>query len=225
MSASPSLTLVIGNKNYSSWSLRAWLLLSAFDLKFTEIRVPLSTESSHAELLRYSRAGRVPVLLDGELVIWDSLAICEYVNEKFLAGRGWPELIAARSQGRSAVAEMHSGFETLRSRMPMNCRAVNRKIALDEPLQADIRRIDELWCELRDDFSTAGPWLLGQFSIADCFFAPVASRFSTYGVPLSESADAYRQILMAHPMMQRWMQAAKAEVEVIELEEKGRNGA
>jgi glutathione S-transferase len=225
MTGDSTPTLVIGNKNYSSWSLRAWLLLSAFNVRFREVRIPLSTERTRSDMARYTKAGRVPVLLDGDLVIWDSLAIAEYVNEKYLQGAAWPAELDRRARGRSAVAEMHSGFETLRNRLPMNCRATNRVVEIDAALETDIQRIDQLWTELRCDFAGDGPWLLGGFSIADCAFAPVASRFHTYGIELSETAGQYRDRLLDHPAMRLWMDAAKSERETIELEERGRVSA
>ena len=215
------MRLVIGNRNYSSWSLRAWLLLAAFDISFEEVRIPLDSPETSALMSKWTPAGRVPVLHDGGLSIWDSLAICEYVSEKYLDGEGWPADSRARAMARSCSAEMHSGFFVLREQLPMNCRAQGRKVKMSSELQREIARIDLLWSEMRASYGAEGPWLFGAFSIADCMFAPVAFRFSTYGIDLSPAAAAYRDSLLNHPAMRDWLQQAQAESEVIEREEVG----
>lgn len=215
------MQLVIGNKNYSSWSLRAWLMLATFDIPFEEIQVALSVETTSAEIARYSAAGRVPVLIDGDLTVWDSLAICEYVSEQYLHGRGWPENPYSRAIARSACAEMHSGFFALRDQMPMNCRANDRRVPMTEALQQDLTRLDRLWSDLRQHHSAQGPWLLGKFSIADCMFAPVAFRFMTYRPFLSEVAQDYVATSLAHPQMRHWVNMACKEIAVIEADEAG----
>jgi len=215
------MKLIIGNKNYSSWSLRAWLLLAANDISFDEVRIALREENTSAEIAKHTNAGKVPVLHDKGLVIWDSLAICEYVSEQFLGGKGWPADAGHRAEARSCCAEMHSGFFVLRENMPMNCRALNRKVPITTDLQKDISRIDTLWSNLRTRYSDYGPWLFGEFSIADCMFAPVVFRFATYNVSVSESSDKYMKVLLAHPKIQLWLQEAKKEVETIDSEEVG----
>jgi len=215
------MKLVIGNKNYSSWSLRAWLLPAVNDIPFDEVRISLSTDSSDAEIARYSEAGRVPVLHDNGLIIWDSLAICEYISEKYLAGRGWPADQKERARARSCCAEMHSGFFTLRQALPMNCRASGRKVVVTEELQEEISRIDSIWSSLRAEYQGRGPWLYGDFSIVDCMFAPVVFRFHTYGVSVSERSGEYMAGVLANPKVQLWLRQAKEEVEVIEDEETG----
>lgn len=216
------MKLVIGNKNYSSWSLRPWLLLTAHGLPFEEVRIPLDTGETPDLLARWTPAGRVPALHDDGLSIWDSLAICEYVSEKYLDGRGWPDDPGARARARSCSAEMHSGFFALRSRLPMNCRALGRRVEFSAELQPEIARIDALWSELRRRYAAAGPWLFGPFTIADCMFAPVVFRFNTYDVELSQVAAAYRDVLLNHEQMPLWLQQARAESEVIEREEVGK---
>lgn len=216
-----TMRLVIGNKNYSSWSLRAWLFLAAHAIPYEEVRIPLDAPETRTQLETWTPAGRVPVLHDGGVSIWDSLAICEYVSEKYLAGAGWPADLTARAVARSCSAEMHSGFFTLREQLPMNCRATGRKVAMSEALRNDIARIDRLWCELRTRYGTEGPWLFGAFSIADCMYAPVAFRFSTYGIALSELATAYRDSLLEHGQMQDWLRQARAESEAIAYAEVG----
>lgn len=215
------MKLIIGNKNYSSWSLRAWFMLSAFDLSFEEIRVPLYTKDSTAGLNKYSAAAKVPVLQDNDAVIWDSLAICEYISEQYLAGRGWPADVLTRAEARSCSAEMHSSFFALRESMPMNCRAMNRKVSSSPNLEKDIRRIDSMWSDLRQRYAKNGPWLFGDFCIADCMYAPVVMRFATYNVDVSQASKDYMHSLRAHPAIQTWLQQAKAEVETIESEEVG----
>lgn len=215
------MKLIIGNKNYSSWSLRAWLLLSAFEVSFDEVRVSLSVESTDGEIAKYSKAGKVPVLHDNGLVIWDSLAICEYVSEQYLNGRGWPKHVDKRAAARSCSAEMHSSFAVLRNEMPMNCRAVNRKVEITPDLQEDISRVDTIWTEMRSKYANDGPWLFGDFSIADCMFAPVVFRFTTYDAPVSQESKEYMESMLNHPKMRLWLEQAKSEVEVIEEDEAG----
>jgi glutathione S-transferase len=213
--------LIIGNKNYSSWSLRAWLLLAAYNLPFEEIRIPLDNDTTRSAIAGYSAAGRVPVLHDGDLVVWDSLAICEYISERYLDGNGWPRDERARAEARSCCAEMHSGFQALRAFLPMNCRALGRTVKLTTDLQRDIDRITSLWHGLREKYSAQGPWLFGGFSIADCMFAPVAFRFRTYGIPLSMVCTEYLRQALAHDQLQLWLRQAQAESEVIEADEAG----
>lgn len=215
------MKLVIGNKNYSSWSLRPWLLLSAFDIPFEEIRIPLFTPDTRSELAKYTRAGRVPVLHDRDIVVWDSLAICEYVSEQYLGGQGWPPNVAARAEARACCAEMHSGFFALRENMPMNCRATGRRVNISPELQKDIARIDDLWADLRKRHSADGPWLFGGFSIADCMFAPVAFRFNTYNPGISDTSRQYVKQILAHAKVTSWLEQAVKETEIIAGSETG----
>ena len=207
--------LVIGNKNYSSWSLRPWLLLRHFGVEFREIRLLLDTPEFFAEIGRYSPSGKVPALQDGDLSIWDSLAICEYVNERWLEGRGWPRELRARAMARTAAAEMHSGFAALRSQLPMNSRRRPDAYRWDDAAQRDIDRVQALWRELRQNYGGAGEFLFGEFSIADAMFAPVAIRFDGYGVPTDEVAAAYMQALFALPALREWREAGAAEIESV----------
>ncbi|ANG63222.1 glutathione S-transferase [Marinobacterium aestuarii] len=215
------MNLIIGNKNYSSWSLRPWLLLSFHGVPFEEIRIPLDQDNTRAVLARYTDAGKVPVLQDGDLTVWDSLAICEYISEHYLGGGGWPGEARARAKARSCSAEMHSGFSQVRSQMPMNCRASGRKVVVSPALKRDIARIDQIWSECRETYSGLGPWLFGEFSIADCMFAPVAFRFHTYEVKLSDPAAQYMQFVLSHGKMYDWAEQARTEPETIEMEEVG----
>jgi glutathione S-transferase len=213
------LTLVIGNRNYSSWSLRPWMLLKRLGLEFREVQIRLDTPTTKDEIERYGPSGRVPVLLDGELCVWDSLAICEYVAE--LTGRGWPRESAARAVARSACAEMHSGFANLRMEWPMNARARNRRTVITPGLESDIDRVDEIWNDCRRRFGAAGPWLFGEYSIADAMYAPVVLRFNTYGARVSETARWYMATALEDATLQSWLAAAKAEPWIIEADEVG----
>jgi len=213
------LTLVIGNRNYSSWSLRPWMLLTRLGLEFREIQIRLDTPTTKDEIEKYGPSGRVPVLLDGQLCIWDSLAICEYVAE--ISGRGWPRDPAARAVARSVCAEMHSGFANLRAEWPMNARARNRRTITTPGLESDIDRVDEIWNECRRRFGASGPWLFGDYSAADAMYAPVVLRFNTYGAHVSETARWYMAAALEDGALQSWVAAAKAEPWTIESEEVG----
>ncbi|MCK7592852.1 glutathione S-transferase family protein [Pseudomarimonas salicorniae] len=206
--------LVIGNKNYSSWSLRPWLLLKAFGVPFEERRLALGSEEFRREIARFSPSGRVPVLHHQGRVIWDSLAIVEYANEVFLDGRGWPTDLDARALARSASAEMHSGFTDLRTQLPMNCgRDPSTGVyRWDANAQRDIDRVQQLWRELRGR-AGSGEFLCGAFGIVDAMFAPVAVRFRGYGVALDDTARAYCDAVEALPAMREWREGAAEESE------------
>jgi glutathione S-transferase len=214
------LTLVIGNKNYSSWSLRGWLFLKHTGAPFREIRIPLEQPDTKARIAQYSPAGRVPILIDGGVTVWDSLAICEYLSETVLGGKGWPADASARAVARSVSAEMHSGFQALRNELPMNCRA-RRKVAPSPAARADIARILSIWDTCRPQHAAAGPWLFGRFSVADAMYAPVAFRFQTYDVDLTGNPAAYARALLAHPAMLEWLAAGQAETEIVPSDEAG----
>ncbi|MDY6981571.1 MAG: glutathione S-transferase family protein [Pseudomonadota bacterium] len=212
------LTLVIGNKNYSSWSLRPWILLRHNGVAFSEVHIPLSRPDT-ADLLRpHSPTLKVPVLNDASLTVWDSLAICEYVSEQYLAGKGWPQAVAARAQARSFAAEMHSGFQALRSAWPMNVR-LQRKLPVDAAVQRDIDRVCDIWesCLAK----SGGPWLYGEFGIVDAMFAPVALRFHSYQPDLPARAQAYVQTHVNNPALREWIDAGRAETDVIREDEVG----
>ncbi|WP_421707803.1 glutathione S-transferase family protein [Algihabitans sp.] len=204
------LTLVIGNKNYSSWSLRAGLALAMTRAEAKEVLIPLDRPETREQLLAHSPSGLVPALLHGELLVWDSLAIAEYLHELFPDAGLWPAAPEARAVARAVSAEMHSGFATLRREMSMDIRASKPKTPSAD-CQADIDRIAQIWSECRGEFGKTGPYLFGQPSIADCVYAPVASRFRTYGVRLDATCQAYVDTLFAWPPMQAWVEAAKVE--------------
>ncbi len=214
--------LIIGNKNYSSWSLRAWLLMRESGIDFDEHRIALDTQTSAAEIAAFSSAGRVPILQLDDVTVWDSLAIAETVAERWPEKKLWPEDAAARAYARSICAEMHSGFALLRECMPLNCRAMGRKVPLPDALTDEIDRIIEIWSACHNTYGDDNGWLMGGFSIADAMFAPVVLRFRTYGINLPESAGFYPHRLLESEAMQAWLAAAETETEVIEREEKGR---
>lgn len=211
--------LIIGNKNYSSWSLRAWLMLKHAGADFDELRIPLYVEGYKEKLLSHSPAGKVPVYREGDLLVSDTLAIGEYLYETHPSL--WPAQREARARARSVSAEMHSGFVPLRSAMPMNIRARGRKVATSAELEADIARIKTIWRELRTQHAGVGPWLFGQYSVADAMFAPVVFRFLTYGVSEPGVVDEYMQTVARDPLVQEWVQAAELEQEVMASSEVG----
>lgn len=216
------MTLVIGNRNYSSWSLRPWLAMRMAGLDFTEIVIPLDQADTATRIAEHSGAGRVPVLHHAGLTVWESLAICEYVAETTPEACLWPSDRAARAAARAVSAEMHAGFAALREALPMNVRADRPGVPLGPSVKADIRRIEAIWSDCRGRFGAGGPFLFGQFSIADAMFAPVASRFRTYHVDLDPSAQAYCDLMLGLPSMADWAAAAAAEPWTIEAEEVGR---
>ena len=217
----PDLTLVIGNRNYSSWSLRPWILLRHLELEFAEVRLPLDTPEFAREIGRWSPSGKVPVLVHGDLRVYESIAILEYANE-LAAGRAWPADRARRAVARSVAAEMHAGFQPLRSAYPMNVRARGRKVPMTEALAASIGRLDALWTECRTRHGAGGPWLFGEYSAADAMYAPVAFRFRTYGTAgLGATSLAYMDTLLADPLLQPWIAAAEAETERVAQDEAG----
>jgi glutathione S-transferase len=201
--------LVLGSKNYSSWSLRPWLFLRKVAFDFRELVIHFDAADYQAQIARYSPSSRVPLLVDGELKIWDSLAICEYAAE--CTRRGLPENRAARAVARSAAAEMHSGFQDLRNEYPMNVRARDRRVPETPPLRNDIERIDRLWAQCRKAYGAGGGWLFGEFSIADAMFAPVLFRFQTYGAQLQPESAAYLEHALADPAVREWQSAAEQE--------------
>jgi glutathione S-transferase len=209
------LTLIIGNKNYSSWSMRPWLLMQHFKIAFSETRISLYTESTNNALSVYFSNGKVPVLIDGDLTVWDSLAICEYVSDAYLDHKAWPADSAARAVARSVCAEMHSSFPALRGEMPMNCRRTPDIIELSAAALADIERIKDIWQKCRNEYGHGGDWLFGEFSIADAMYAPVALRFHSYAIKLDAVSSAYVDSVLQHADVISWMVAGRQESEVI----------
>lgn len=205
------LRLIIGNKNYSSWSLRPWLAMKVAGIAFSEERIALYGPGSKEKILAFSPAGKVPCLIDGDLRIWDSLSICEYLAEK--TPSLWPQDRAARAHARSISAEMHSGFQNLRTHMSMNIRKRYPGKGRTPEVLAEIARIVEMWSECRVRFGASGPFLFGRFAIADAMYAPVVLRLRTYEVELPPAARAYADAILALPALQEWVAAAASEKE------------
>jgi glutathione S-transferase len=205
------MTLAIGNKAYSSWSLRPWLAMTVAGLDFNEVVIPLYQPTTREEILRFSPSGKVPALRHGDVVVWESLAIIEYVAELFPQANLWPQARAARAHARSVASEMHGGFSALRSQLPMNVRVHRPKPSLPADVAEDVARVTALWRDCRSRFGAGGPFLFGAFGAADAMFAPVVTRFETYGVAIDDEARAYCKAVLALPAMRAWYAAAAAE--------------
>jgi glutathione S-transferase len=212
-----TLKLAIGNKNYSSWSMRPWLALRANHIAFEEIFIPLYTGAADKQrILSVTRSGKVPALIDGDVTVWDSLAIIEYLAELFPEAKLWPEDRGLRAHARSVSAEMHSGFVALRSECPMNLHRPVRGIALSEDARANVARIQEIWLDCRERYGKLGPFLFGAFGAADAMFAPVVFRFHTFAIDVAPEVRAYMDRMMALPAVQEWTKAGLAETLIIE---------
>jgi len=211
------LTIYLGNRNYASWSLRAWLALKATGAAFEEVVIPLFQPGSKETLLKYSPSGKVPALHHGETVVWDSLAICGYLGDIFPAASLWPADPAAKAMARSISAEMHSSFPALRGQFPMNIRSNFPGREITPEAQSDINRVMAIWRPCRNRFGEHnGDFLFGPFTIADAMYAPVVTRFRTYKFDLEREADAYCDAIMSLPAMQEWVSAARNEPMVID---------
>jgi glutathione S-transferase len=212
-----ALQLVIGNKNYSSWSMRPWLALRANHIAFDEVFIPLYTgDDDKKRILGFTHSGKVPALIDGDVTIWDSLAIIEYLAEGFPEARLWPDDRARRAHARSISAEMHSGFVALRTECGMNLHRPVGAITLSADAHANIARIQQIWIECRERYGKYGPFLFGAFGGADAMFAPVVHRFRTYAIPVEPEAQDYMNTVMSLPAFQEWTTAGLAETLVIE---------
>jgi glutathione S-transferase len=209
------MKLIIGNKNYSSWSLRGWLAAKQSGLSFEELTVHIDGDDWQAMKREDGNfqpsAGKVPVLWDGDVVVWDSLAILEYLSDKVGRDRFWPKDDEARGMARACVAEMHSSYMALRRECPMNIRRRIEAHDISEAAMADIVRILQLWAEARARFGRGGPFLFGTFGAADVFYAPVVSRFMTYGLNVPGFAQTYMQAVWEHDWMRQWVSAAETE--------------
>lgn len=212
-----SLTLVIGNKNYSSWSMRPWIALRAAGIAFDELVIPLyAGDDSKRRILEFTPSGKVPALIDDDITVWDSLAIIEYAAERFPEAHFWPKDRAARAMARSVSAEMHSGFVTVRNECGMNLHRPVRAKALSEDALANVARIQDIWSECRNRFGQGGPYLFGAFSAADAMYAPVVTRFRTYAIEMNAVAQAYMAAMEAHPAFRAWTEAGLAETWMID---------
>ncbi|MBR1223252.1 glutathione S-transferase family protein [Bradyrhizobium sp. U87765 SZCCT0131] len=211
-----SLTLVIGNKNYSSWSMRPWVALRGAGIAFEEELIPLYTGPADKQrILDVTRSGKVPALRDNDLVVWDSLAIIEYAAERFPEAKLWPQDRAMRAHARAVSAEMHSSFGALRRECGMNLHRPVRATQLSDDARADIARIEEIWADCRARYGAQGPFLFGAFSAADAMYAPVVHRFRTYAVEVSPATRTYMATMQAFPAFREWTEAGLAETFVI----------
>jgi glutathione S-transferase len=206
-----ALTLVLGNKNYSSWSLRPYLALAHHKIAFEEIVIPLYEGDFKQAILKHSPAGKVPVLVDGEIAVWESLAILDYLAEKFPKLALWPADLAARAQARAISAEMHAGFAALRKACPMNLKRVPRPIVIPPEAIADVERVAQIWNDTRERYGQGGHFLFGDFSAADCMYAPVATRIRSYSVPVDLVSSAYVDAIHALPAFSAWREAGLKE--------------
>ena len=213
------LHLVIGNKNYSSWSLRPWMALTMAGVPFRETVIPLDTPETKNLIAAHSGASRLPVLHHGRLVIWESLAIMEYMAEVFPEKNFWPKATAARAMARSAATEMHAGFGALRKACPMNLRRPRKPVVLNEGVLADVQRIEESWRQCRARFGRNGKFLFGKFGIADAMYAPVVTRFDTYDIKVSDDTRSYMDSVMNTSAFQSWHQAAMNESWIVPSDE------
>lgn len=212
------MKLYIGNQNYSSWSLRAWLIFAHYDLDVEIEKIKLFTNDFYKTLENVTPTAKVPTLVCDNVTVWDSLAIMEYVNEALLNGQAWPAQQSERAKARAISAEMHSGFMDLRNELPMNCRA-KRAVTLSQGALNDITRIDQIWSQQMSQYPDG--WLFGEWSIADAMYAPVVLRTLTYGIGLSESATKYQQKVLNSRAMQRWLQEASLETDIVAEDEAG----
>jgi len=211
--------LVIGNKNYSSWSLRPWLLLRHAGIAFDEVELSFNSPTFKRDALSFGPTGKVPVLVDRDVTVWDTLAIAEYVAERFPDKQLWPRDTGVRAEARAICAEMHSGFQALRNFMGMNITAKLAGLGWNIEVQKDIDRISAMWTGLRVRHMAIGPFLFGQFSIADAFYAPVVTRFNTYKPVLSEALTEYMQTMLALPAMKEWFAGAAQENDFVDFDE------
>jgi glutathione S-transferase len=213
------LHLVIGNKNYSSWSFRPWLAMKVAGIAFEETVIALDADDFKARVMAVSGTGKVPVLVDADIRVWESLAILEYLAERFPSAGLWPNKAQSRAHARTIAAEMHAGFLPLRRHLPMNVRRPIRVRALDDGAAANVARIDAMWSECRRQFGAGGPFLFGAFGAADAMYAPVVSRFHTYAVTVSAAARAYMDAMMMLPAWSEWREAARREPWVLAEDE------
>jgi glutathione S-transferase len=213
------LHLIIGNKNYSSWSLRPWLAMTMAALPFDETIIPLDTPSTKKQIAKHSGAGRVPILHHGKIRIWETLAILEYLAETFPGKNLWPKAKAARAVARAISNEMHAGFSNLRNACPMNLRRPQKPVMLNDETRADIARIEEIWRDCRKTYGKGGKFLFGKFSNADAMFAPVVTRFETYAIPVAKDTRAYMDAVLATKAFQKWRSAALKETWIVPHDE------
>jgi glutathione S-transferase len=213
------LNLIIGNKNYSSWSLRPWLAMTMAGIEFDETLILLDTPDTKKQIAEHSKAGRVPILRHGNAAIWETLAILEYLAETFPEKNLWPRAKAARAVARAVSNEMHAGFSSLRNACPMNLRRPPKPVMLNDATRADIARIEEIWRDCRKIHGKGGKFLFGRFCNADAMFAPVVTRFETYAIPVAKDSREYMDAVMATKAFQKWKSAALKETWIVPHDE------
>ena len=214
-----NLELIIGNKNYSSWSLRPWMMMRMAGLKFTEVFARFETPEFKRIVQRHSKAGRVPILIHGKITVWESLAIMEYLAEAYPKRMFWPKNKAARAMARAVSNEMHAGFTALRTACPMNLRRPRKPVHFSVDTLANIARIEQIWKDCRAAHGKGGPFLFGGFTIADAMFAPVVTRFDTFDIKVSANSRAYMDAIMGTPAFEEWKEAALMEPWVVPYDE------
>jgi glutathione S-transferase len=212
-------TLVIGNKLYSSWSLRPWLLLKQFGIAFDEVLIPLHQPNTKSEIRRYSPAGKVPILIEGDIAVWESIAIMDHVGETYDDAEVWPRDPHARAMARSVAAEMHAGFTGLRSACPMNLGKRFAERDRGPAVARYVARITEIFREARGRFGSGGPFLFGEFSAADAMYAPVVTRLDTYSIPVDPLSQDYMKAILSLPAYREWLKAALDEPWVLDFDE------
>jgi glutathione S-transferase len=215
------MKLVIGNKNYSSWSLRPWIAMKQIGLIFEEVVIPMTMPNTRADMLKHSPTGLVPTLIDGDVTVFETIAILEYLNDKYPDAGLWPKDIAARAHARAISAEMHAGFAALRRDCPMNIRRAVKKHIVSPEAQKQAERIDALWTDARQRYGKGGDFLFGSFGNADAMYAPIVNRFHVYDLPRSATAQAYMEAMMALPAWKEWEQVSRIESWVISSSEVG----
>ncbi len=214
-----TVKLIIGNQNYSTWSMRPWLFVKFHGLDIQIEKLPLFTDRARQKLDQHSSNGKVPLLLDGDLEIWDTIAILEYLAEKYPQTNGWPDAIDARAVARAVSAEMHSSFTDLRNEVPMNCRRFFPGYPISDGVLRDIGRIQEIWNDCRRCYGQDGPWLFGGFSIADAMYAPVVMRFRSVDVDLDSVSRVYCETVNNCPQVKQWIDNGMQEIEIIKQDE------
>ena len=213
------LHLIIGNKNYSSWSLRPWIAMTMAGIPFNETVIPLDLPETRSRIAEHSGAGRVPVLHHGKLAIWESMAILEYLAEVFPEKNLWPKATAARAMARSVANEMHAGFSSLRNACPMNLRRPRRKVPMSDQVLADVTRIETIWRDCRRSFGKSGKFLFGKFGIADAMFAPVVARFDTFDISVADDTRSYMENILSTGAFLAWKDAALKETWIVPSDE------
>lgn len=214
-----SIQLIIGNKNYSSWSLRPWVFMQHNEIDFTEKQIALYEQDTDAKLSEYHSDFKVPILIDDKIEVWDSLSILEYLSEQYMQGQGYPTNVEARALARSICNEVHSSFMNVKNELPMNCRKKFNHVVLSDKAQEEVKRICDIWQMCKSQQQAKGKWLFGNYSIADAMFAPIALRFSGYSIKLDRHSQTYVENVLEQPCIIEWMKQGQSEKETIQEDE------